>query len=634
MRELGRYWRLIATLIAVAMSSYHLYTGIFGPPETLLHRGAHLGFTMVLILLLYPVSKRHGQRGVPLYDIALIGVALASIGYLFLNYEHVSRRFFYVDPLLPAEWVLGIALVLLVLETTRRCIGLALPVMAVIFLLYALAGPYLPGPLAHRGVDLEMLVDQMYLVTEGIFGIPLGVSATYIILFIIFGAFLERSGVGEFFIQLANAIAGGARGGPAKVAVVSSACFGTISGSAVANVVTTGTFTIPLMKRVGYQPHFAGAVEAAASTGGQIMPPVMGAAAFVMAEFLGIPYLEVCKYAAIPAVLYFGAVLASVHFEALRTGLRGLPKEELPRLGQTLLRGGHLLLPVVIIVVLLFVGYTPMYAAIVATASTIVLSWLRKETRMGPRQIWEALERGAVGTLSAASACACAGIIIGVVALTGLGLKFTGLMLSLSAGYLIPALVLTMLAGLVLGMGLPTTPAYIVMAALLIPALQSMGIIPIAAHMFAFYFAIISAITPPVALASYAGAGIAKAPVLQTGLTAMRLGATAYIVPFMFAFNPALLMVGSPDETLRAFVTSSIGVVFLAAGLMRYFLINTNFVETGLLLVAALMLIDPGLLTDLIGIGVAGVAIASQYVRRRRAAVAVRGAGAGLGGET
>ena len=496
---------------------------------------------------------------------------------------------------------------------------LALPLMAVVFVLYALVGPYLPGPLAHRGIAPETLIDQMYLVTEGIFGIPLGVSATYIILFIIFGAFLERSGVGEFFIQLANAIAGGARGGPAKVAVVSSAMFGSISGSAVANVVTTGAFTIPLMKRVGYRPHFAGAVEAAASTGGQIMPPVMGAAAFVMAEFMGIPYLEVCKHALIPALLYFVAVLASVHFEALRTGLRGLPKEELPPLGRTLLRGGHMLLPVVIIVGLLIMGYTPMYAAIVATASTVVLSWLRKETRMGPRAIWDALERGAVNTLTAASACACAGIIIGVVALTGLGLKFTSVVLAVAAGNLLPALFLTMIAGLVLGMGLPTTPAYIVMAALLIPALMSMGVNMVAAHMFAFYFAIISAITPPVALASYAGAGVAKADSWQTGIAAVKLGATAYIVPFMVAFSPALLLIGSPDETIRSVLTAIIGVVCLAGGLQRYLLTRANLVEALLLLAAAFTLIDPNLMTDVVGLGFLAAAVVLQRLRMRKA---------------
>lgn len=619
MRDLGRNWRWIVAVIGVAMSVYHLYTGIFGPPETLLHRANHLAFTMVLILLLYPVSKKRGRQGVPIYDLALIALALASIAYLFVNYEHVVSRFFYVDPLLPAEWVLGIVLILLVLETTRRCVGLALPLMAVVFVLYALVGPYLPGPLAHRGIAPETLIDQMYLVTEGIFGIPLGVSATYIILFIIFGAFLERSGVGEFFIQLANAIAGGARGGPAKVAVVSSAMFGSISGSAVANVVTTGAFTIPLMKRVGYRPHFAGAVEAAASTGGQIMPPVMGAAAFVMAEFMGIPYLEVCKHALIPALLYFVAVLASVHFEALRTGLRGLPKEELPPLGRTLLRGGHMLLPVVIIVGLLIMGYTPMYAAIVATASTVVLSWLRKETRMGPRAIWDALERGAVNTLTAASACACAGIIIGVVALTGLGLKFTSVVLAVAAGNLLPALFLTMIAGLVLGMGLPTTPAYIVMAALLIPALMSMGVNMVAAHMFAFYFAIISAITPPVALASYAGAGVAKADSWQTGIAAVKLGATAYIVPFMVAFSPALLLIGSPDETIRSVLTAIIGVVCLAGGLQRYLLTRANLVEALLLLAAAFTLIDPNLMTDVVGLGFLAAAVVLQRLRMRKA---------------
>ena len=600
------------------MSAYHLYTGAFGAPEAMLHRSTHLLFALALVFILYPASRRFDRHRVPIYDLALIAVAVAATAYLYVRHDHVVTRFFYVDPLLPEEFVLGGATILLVLEATRRIMGLTLPILASIFLGYALAGPYMPGILQHRGQSIETVIDQMYLVPEGIFGIPLGVSATYIILFIIFGAFLEKSGVGDFFIVLSKAIAGGSRGGPAKVAVVSSALFGTISGSAVANVVTTGNFTIPLMKKIGYKPHFAGAVEAASSTGGQIMPPIMGAAAFVMAEFTGIPYIEIIKHAALPAVLYFGAIFASVHLEALKTGLKGLPKAEIPNLGRTLLTGGHLLLPIPLIVGLLFAGYTPMYAAIVATIATIGLSWLRKETRMGPKEIWFALERGAMNTLTVAVACATAGIIIGVVALTGLGLKFTSVVLAMSAGNLIPALVLTMIAGLILGMGLPTTPAYIVQAALLIPALIQMGIVPIAAHMFAFYFAIISAITPPVALASYAAAGVAQSDAMRTGWTAMKLGATAYIVPFMFAFSPALLLVGPPEKTVQAMITASIGVFCLAAGLQRWMLTHANLLETALLLAAAATLIHPNIVTDVVGLVMFAAVIALQRFRQRR----------------
>jgi TRAP transporter 4TM/12TM fusion protein len=622
MRELGRVWSAIAMLLAVSMAVYHLYTGLFGTPEALKHRSVHLLFALALVFILYPIKSGRDRHKVPIYDLAFIAVAVATVAYLFINYQHVMTRFFYVDPLSTAEMMLGAATILLVLEATRRVIGLTLPILAILFLGYAVAGPFMPGLLRHRGQSPETIIDQMYLVAEGIYGIPIGVSATYIILFIVFGAFLEKSGVGDFFIVLSKAIAGGARGGPAKVAVVSSAMFGTISGSAVANVVTTGNFTIPLMKRIGYKPHFAGAVEAASSTGGQIMPPIMGAAAFVMAEFTGIPYVEIIKHAALPAILYFGALFAAVHLEALKTGLMGLPKAEIPALGRTLLTGGHLLLPIPIILGLLFAGYTPMYAAIIATGSTIVLSWFRKETRMGPREIWFALERGAMNTVTVAVACATAGIIIGVVALTGLGLKFTSVVLALSGGSLIPALILTMIAGLILGMGLPTTPAYIVQAALLIPALITMGIVPIAAHMFAFYFAIISAITPPVALASYAAAGVARADVMRTGWTAMKLGATAYIVPFMFVFSPALLLVGPPEKTVLAMITASIGVFCLAAGLQRWLYTHANIPETVLLLAAAITLIYPDLPTDTVGLGMFAAVIVMQRIRVRRVAAA------------
>ncbi len=607
----------IATWIAIVMSSYHLYTGAFGAPEALLHRSIHLMFTMVLIFLLYPFRKEKGAYISRLGDFVFLGISLGAILYIFLNYEYFITRYPYVHPLSPADMAVGILFVLALLEAARRSIGSAMPITAICFLIYAYIGPSLPGLMRHAGFNTEAIIDQLYMTTEGIFGIPLGVSATYVILFVIFGVFLEKSGTGQFFMELAAATTGKAAGGPGKIAVVASGLFGTISGSAVANVMVTGQFTIPMMKRTGFQPHFAGAVEATASTGGQIMPPVMGAAAFVMAEFMGIPYLTVCKHAIIPAILYYLSVFMAVHFEAVRTDLRGM-LEAPPRLAAVMLSRGHLLLPVAVMLYFLFEGYTPMYACIFSIIAALILANVKKETRMGLEKILDALENGAKGALQVACACACAGIIIGIVNLTGLGLKFTGFVLYLAGESLTPALLFTMIAGIILGMGLPTTAAYIVMAALLVPGLIKLGIVPIAAHMFAFYYAIISAITPPVALAVYAGAGLAGSNMWKTGLAAVRIGAPGFIIPFMFVYEPSLLFVGSLWEILSTFITATIGVVMLAAGLIGWFIRETNVVERLLLVAGAILLIKPGIYTDIMGVVLLLVVIILQKARQKK----------------
>jgi TRAP transporter 4TM/12TM fusion protein len=524
------------------------------------------------------------------------------MGHIFLNYDYVVTRYPYVQSLTFWDFVMGIIITLILLEASRRMIGWALPITAACFLLYAAFGKYLPGLIRHTGFSLEVIIDQLYLTTEGIFGIPLGVSATYVILFVIFGAFLEESGTGQFFMDFANSLVGGAKGGPGKISCVSSALFGTISGSAVANVMVDGWLTIPLMKRTGFKKDFAAAVEATASTGGQIMPPVMGAAAFVMAEYTGIPYIHICIHAAIPALLYYFALFMAIHFEASRTGLLGVPKEERPRFGSVMLARGYLFFPLVVIVYFMVTGYTPMYACIFATLSVFLISFLRSETRMGLKKILSALEFGAKNMLPVAAACACAGIIIGVINLTGLGLKFTSFILFIAGNSLIPALIFTMFAGIVLGMGLPTTAAYIVQAALLIPALIKLGVPTIAAHLFVFYFATISAITPPVAMAVYAAAGISGSNLWRTGIEAVRIGATGFIIPFIFVYFPPLLMVGSFTDILIAFISASIGVTTLAAGLMGWFLKKTNLLERIMLISAALLLIKPGIYTDLIGL--------------------------------
>ena len=589
------------TAFAVIMSAYHLYTGYFGAPEALLHRSIHLFFVLILVFSLFPISAKEWAKKFRWVDVLFILVIFVSIGYLFVNYEYVITRYPLVHPLSSVDMILGILLILLLIEGARRVIGPALPITAGVFLAYVYAGPYLPGLLRHTGFTTEVIVDQLYLTTEGIFGIPLGVSATYVILFIVFGTFLEKSGTGQLFMDFASAITGWTRGGPGKISCISSALFGTISGSAVANVMVDGWLTIPLMKRTGFTPPFACAVEATASTGGQIMPPVMGAAAFVMAEFTGIPYINICLYAMIPALLYYFALFMSIHFMAGKMGLKGIPKEELPRLKKVLAARGHMFIPLGIIVYMMTAGYTPMYACIYSTVAVVILSFLRKETRMGFWTIIRALEESAKNTLGVAAACACAGIVIGVINLTGLGLKFTSLVLFIAGESLIPALVMTMLAGIVLGMGMPTTPAYIVQAALLIPALIKLGVMNIAAHMFVFYFSTISAITPPVAMAVYAAAGIGGAKLWPTGIWAMRIAAAGFIVPFMFVYGPSLLLIGSAFDIITSAISASFGVIALAAGMMGWFVKKVKIWERIVLLIAAFLLIKPGLYSDAIG---------------------------------
>ena len=597
-------------VLAVGMSVYHLVVAYIGPPEAFFFRGTHLLLAMVLTFLIHPGFGRRGAR-TGLFDYLLVALSLVTIGYLWLNVGYLYERFVFVDELRTADIIFGAIFIVLVLEATRRVIGLALPITALCFVAYALF---------IAKVRPESVIEINYLTSEGIFGIPLNVSATYVILFILFGALVERSGTGKLFMDFALSITGHAVGGPAKVAVITSGMFGTISGSAVANVMTTGTFTIPMMMRLGYRPAFAGAVEAVASTGGQILPPIMGAAAFVMAEFLGVSYISVAGYALFPALLYYVAVYAAVHFEAKRTGLMGLPREELPKLGAVLKERGHLFIPLFIIVGVLIAGYSAPYAALLGITSVVPVAMLRRSTRpeITVKMLISALEAGALNTLSIAMACACAGIVIGAIAQTGLGLSFTGIVLTVAQEHLIPALLLTMIAGIILGMGLPTTPAYIIQVALLVPALIKLGILPEAAHLFVFYFAILSAITPPVALAVYAATGISRSELWKTGWAAVKLGATGYIVPFMFVFSPSLLMIGSWPRVVLAIATAMLGVTCLAGSLHRYYLCHTANWERIVLFVAAFALIKPGWMTDIAGLSLFAIVMATQWRKSRR----------------
>jgi len=597
--------RRLITAVAVGMSLFHLWVAFIGPPDAYVFRGSHLAFALVLAFLLQP--GRHGTADrVGVWDLVLVVIAAAAALYPAASLDYILNRIYYVDDPRAADYVFGGALIVLILEATRRATGWALTVTALVFLAYGLTfGNQSPG----------IMLDQLYLTTEGIFGIPIYVSATYVMLFILFGAFVERSGAGQLFMDFALSLAGSSSGGPAKVAVITSSLFGTVSGSAVANVMTTGTFTIPLMKRTGYRPAFAGAVEAVASTGGQLMPPIMGAAAFVMAEFLGVSYLTVAGFALLPAVLYYVAVFMAVHFEAKRIGLVGVPKADLPRLKEVLIERGHLFLPLVVIVAVLLAGRSAAFAALCGIGSVVPTTWLRASTRhtFGWRAIGEALESGARNTVVVALACAAAGIVIGTITLTGLGLSFTGVVLALSQNSQILALMLTMLAGILLGMGLPTTPAYIVQVALLVPALVKLGVAVEAAHLFVLYFAVLSAITPPVAMAVYAANGISHARLMETSWAAVKLGLTGYIIPFMFVFAPSLLLMGPWTTVLLATITATVGVTCLAGSLHAYFFWGrARSWERVLLFVAALVLIKPGWQTDLIGVVLILAVAASQ----------------------
>ena len=613
------YVELITSLVAWAMAAFHIYTGIFGIFQSVLQRSAHVGFAMLLVFLMH--DRKGARRKGPLtwYDWLLLGLTIISVGYVVLNADTIASRYSYVTPLSNYEVFAGVIGTLLLLEAARRSMGLALPIIALAFLSYVYIGPHLPGILSHQGFTLMWTVDQLFYTTEGIWGIPAGVSATFIVMFIIFAAFLERSKGGDFFIDLALGLFGKSRGGPAKASIFASGFMGMLSGSAVANVVTTGTFTIPLMKKLGYSNRFAGAVESVASSGGQFMPPIMGAAAFIVAEFMGEQYIRVAAAAAIPAILYYFGAFCMVHFEALRIDLKGLPADELPNVSKTLVFGVQFAIPVVVLVWLLVEGYSPMKAGLWAILVTIFVSFVRKETWMTPRRILESLDAGARGAVQVGIACATAGVIIGVLTLTGLGMRFTSIILAISQGSLMITLLLTMVTSLILGMGLPTVAAYIIQVTLTVPVLtQNYGVPPMAAHFFIFYFAIISAITPPVALAAYAASGIAGSDPLRTAVTACRLGLAAFIVPYMFVYAPSLLLIGSVSEIITSAITALVGVAALAASMVGWLKFRANLLERTFLLGAALSLIMPGLVTDGAGLACLAIAFLLQYIRRPR----------------
>jgi len=609
---------IIISVIAISMSIFHFYTGGFGLWLALKQRALHLAFALTLIFLLYPTTKKgigSDKSSVPFFDIILAGLGAVVSLYLIIYYNELVLRSGLPTKL---DIIFGGICILLVLEATRRAIGPELPIVVIVFLIYSYFGPYMPGFFAHRGYSLERIIEHLYMGTEGIFGIPLGVSATFVFLFILFGAVLNKTGMGKFFIDMSMALAGHTTGGPAKVAVIASGFMGSINGSSVANTVTTGSFTIPLMKSVGYNKNFAGAVEAAASTGGQILPPVMGAAAFVMSEFLEIPYIKIAAAALIPAVIYYIAVITMVHLEACKHGLKGLPKEKLPKAKEVLREKGHLLLPILGLVYLLVRNYTPLFAAFWAIVMSIAISMVKKNTRLNIKDLFAAFEDGARGALGVAAACACAGMVVGVVTLTGLGLKIASGLVALGGGNLFLTLIFTMIASILLGMGLPTTAKYIILSIMAAPALVQLGVLPLAAHLFILYFGVIADVTPPVAVAAYAGAGIAGGNTMKTGLNALRLAIAGFMIPFIFALDPALLGLGGNwFHTVLLIITSLAGVLALGSAAGGYLLTLTKPIERIMLIVSAILLLTPNILTDIPGIMILLVVLYIQNTRQK-----------------
>ena len=615
-RNLTGMWDKLISFICIAFAVFQLYTATFGVLDAHLQRAIHLAFGFSLIYLLYPGRKNWSRSVMHPLDVIFAVLSVASALYIVIFYDELVLR-----AGMNTEFDFSIAFIgtLLLFEAARRVVGWPMLTVALFFMFYAFAGPYMPGILAHRGVGVQEMFDHLFFATEGIFGTPLGVSSTFIYLFILFGSYLEATGLGKLFIDLANAVAGWAAGGPAQVAVLSSGLMGTVSGSSVANVAGTGAFTIPMMKKLGYRPAFAGAVEAAASTGGQLMPPVMGAAAFLMAEFVGVPYIEVVKAAVIPALLYYIGVWMGVHYEAKKFGLKGTPRDQLPKFSKLFMEKGHLILPLAIIVYLLVSGYTPMRAALWAIGLTLICSCLRKSTRISFGDVVKGLIEGSKGVLGVLIACATAGVIIGVVTKTGVGLKLATALLDLAGGNLLPAMFFTMITSLILGMGVPTTANYVITSTIAAPALVQMDVPVLAAHMFAFYFGIVADVTPPVALAAYAGAGISGADPMKTGFAAAKLAIAAFIVPYIFVLAPELLMIDATPFTITfACATAIIGMWGVSIAMIGFCQSKLSILQRLLFFIGGLNMIIPGAVTDSIGIVILAVAFFWQRMNKNK----------------
>lgn len=613
LEHLPGWTQKLVAVTAIAWTVFQVYTALMGLYPAMIQRMTTLSFGLFLCFICFKMKKNDTSK-VPLYDWVLAIASVAIDVYIIATFDTLTKRGGNPTQM---DIVFGIILILLVLEATRRAVGKPLVIVAVIFLLYAYFGPYLPGAISHRGYSINRIASQMFLTAEGIFGTPMSVMTTFVYSFVVFGCFLEVTGGASLFINLAFALTGKFAGGPAKTAVVASGLLGTISGSGLANVVTTGTFTIPLMKTCGYDPTFAGGVEASSPSAGQIMPPVMGAAAFIMAETTGIPYLQICIAAAIPAVLYYMCVMLSVDFEARRCHLKTVAREDVPPLLPTLKRCYPLLLPIATLIVMLCIGFTPLKASMYATAAMILTSFLSRETRLNGKRTFEALTKSAYNSITVCVACAVCGIVTGVITLTGLGLKLSDLILTASGGNLFLTLLLTMIASIILGMGLPTTAKYIVLSAIAAPALVKLGVPLVGAHLFILYFGVIAEVTPPVALTSYAAAAVAKAPGVKTALQGLKISIGAFFIPFMFCYYPSLLFVDvTPAGLIAGFYSAFIGMICLCGCSIGYFFGPLKTWKRLFMFLGVALLMHPSTVTDILG----SVVVVAMFLIQRYSA--------------
>jgi TRAP transporter 4TM/12TM fusion protein len=605
------YWACIAVTL------YHFITSLIGPPVVLVHRSLHVSMMLALGFVLYPFWKKSSYREISWCDWVLIVLSLAVPLYVWIDFLGVVERAGMPNG---NDVIVATVLTVLVLEGSRRMTGWALPILSLVFITYGLFGRGMPGIFGHRGYTWVQLSNHFFANTEGIYGTSVGVAASYIFLFILFGAVMSKSGMGAFFNDLAMALAGHTKGGPAKVSVISSAFLGSINGSAVANVVTTGAFTIPLMKKTGYSREFAGAVEACSSVGGQALPPVMGAAAFIMAEILGVSYSVIIIHAAIPALLYYLGMLIQVHLRAGKMGLVGLPRDRLPKVKAVLRDKGHLLIPIFLLLyLLLFSGTTVVFSAVITIVSTIVVASLKKSTRMSVKDICDAFSDGAKQTVPVAMACACVGIIIGVISKTGFGLTMASSIIALGQESLLFTLFFSMVTCMILGMGVPSIPAYIITATIAAPALSKLGIPEMAAHLFAFYYAMFANLTPPVALAAFAAAGISGGDPMKTGFASVRLALAGFIVPFMFVYSPELMLIDTTlGEGTRVVIGACMGVLLIGMAVEGYLFTRMPILLRIVAMVSAFCLIDSGMYSDMLGLAGFFLVIGGQYFLHKK----------------
>ena len=616
-------------IFAILVTLYHLvFASGFWMPETLKHRSLHVSMILILAFAMYPATKKASRKIIAWYDYILIALSAAVPLYMWLDYFNIINRAGKPNSM---DVIIGTLLTLLVLEATRRVCGMALPILGVIFILYSLMGTKqglipvnIPGIFLHRGYTWQKLMSHFFANTEGIYGSSVNVASTYIFLFIAFGEIMNKCGMGKFFNDIANALAGGSKGGPAKVAVVASGLLGMINGAAVAVVVTTGSFTIPLMKKTGYDNEFSGAIVATGSVGGQLMPPVMGAAAFIMAETLGIKYSTLLVSAIIPAVIYYMGILLQIQMRAEKMGMQGTPKDQLPKVGEVMKEYGHLAIPLVFLIYMLFFsGKTVIMAAFYTILFTIVVAQLRPNTRMSRNDIIDTMVASAKSTVSVAIACACVGIIVGVCSITGFALNMASTIIQIGGQSLMFTLMFTMVTCMILGMGLPSIPSYIITSTIAAPALVTLGIPPIAAHMFCFYFAMFANLTPPVALAAFAAAGIAGGSPMKTGWASVKLALAGFILPYMFVYNTELLLLDTPiAKGIQVAITAAIGVFLISVAVEGFLFRKVNAVLRILCFAGAYLLIDSGLITDIIGIAICvGIVLLQKTMAKKHGTI-------------